>query len=252
MTCTSQLSKFGILLCALPLFTLSMANAQNKKWPVTVYGASSGEYANAPVVNGYLIVNSRNLKGLLHRTYMRNTYVDTVLNSDTLYCRIKLDVINRPRHIDIELPGSDVISIPASYILAIVGTSFENQDADVPLTRWIIVAHGKYPPLGYPPFGRLIAQKNKVLIYDNSDKDTAAGGYSCPMILRNGSEEIEIFNRFRSTVGTLQKFVKKRYGIDLDRSKPESKDAHFLINYIAEQENTLLNAHPNPGRSYSQ
>lgn len=233
-----QTVRFSLLLCALPFFAISMANAQNNKWPVSLYGSNSGSYAIAPVLNGYLIVNSRDLKGLIHRTYLKGTLLDTLVNNDTLYGRIKLYYLNMPHHIDIELPKSNVVSVPSSYIQSIVGTSSENLDA--PLTRWIIVEHGKYPPFGYPPFGRLIAQKNKVLIFDNSDKDTAAGDYSCPMILRNGTEEITIFDRFRSTIGTLRKFIKRRYGIDLDRSKAESKDVHYLINFIAEEENSRI------------
>jgi hypothetical protein len=62
------------------------------------------------------------------------------------------------------------------------------------MTKWIIFSHGKYPPWAYPPFGRLVAQKNNVLIYDSSDKDTIEGGYSCPRVLRNGHEDIEFLS----------------------------------------------------------
>ena len=232
--------KYSLLLCALQFFTTSAANAQNDKWPVTIYGGESGLYAGAPVINGYFLVNSEHLKGLVHRTYSKGSSFDTVLNSDTLYGRIKLCLLSKPRHMDIELPKLNVVSVPASYILSVVGTTSGNQDEHIRLTRWILFAPGKYPPFGYPPFGRLVAQKNNVLIYDSSVKDTIEGGYLCPMILYNGYEGVEIFNRFGSTTGTLRKFIKKRYNIDLDLSKAQSKDAHFLINYIVEQENILL------------
>jgi hypothetical protein len=96
-------------------------------------------------------------------------------------------------------------------------------------------------PDKYLPFGRLIAKKNNVVIYDSSKKDTLGSGYSCPMTLRNGYEEVEIFCRFCSTNKTLRKFIKKRYGIELDLSKEGFKNEHLLIDYILEQENTLLN-----------
>jgi hypothetical protein len=232
--------KFVFLLFALPFFAISMANAQNNKWPVSIYGSASGPYENASIINGYLIVNSKNLKGLIHRTYSKGTSLDTLLNSDTLYGRIKLYLLSKPDHMDIELPKSNVVSVPRSNILSIVGTSGENQDAHILLTRWIIYSPGKHSSFNYPPFGRLVAQKNHVSIFDSSNKDTAEGGYTCPVVLNNGKEEIGIFYRFRSTIGTLRKFIKKRYGVDLDPSKPESKDVHYLINYIAEEENILL------------
>jgi hypothetical protein len=235
-----QIIKFGLLLCAIQFYTTAIAVAQNHKWPVTIHGSEGGFYEGAPVINGYLIVNSKYLKGLIRRTYLKGSSLDTALNSDTLYGRIKLHLLSNPRHIDIELSKSYVVSVAGSYILTIVGTSFENQDVHIPMTRWIIFAPGKHSSFNYPPFGRLVAQKNNVLIYDSSDKDTVEGGYLCPMTLDNGHEEIEIFNRFRSTIGTLRKFIRKRYEIDLDLQKPDSKDAHFLINYIAEQENILL------------
>ncbi|HEV2481860.1 MAG TPA: hypothetical protein VGS79_19470 [Puia sp.] len=236
----TKIIRSAFLLCALQLLTTSAVNAQNSKWPVTIYGSESGLYEGAPVIDGYLILNSKYLKGLIHRTYLKGSSLDTVLNSDTLYGRIKLCLLSNPRHMDIELPKGNIFSIPGSYILSVVGTSFENRDARVPLTRWIIFAPGKYLPFGYPPFRRLVAQKDNVLIYDSSVKDTVEGGYLCPMILYNGHERMEIFNRFSSTIGTLRKFIKKRYDIHLDLSKLDSKDAHFLINYIAEQENILL------------
>ena len=247
---SGQIIKLGLLLCAIQIYTTAIANAQiyitavpndqNHKWPLATYGRSSGFYKDAPVINGYLIVNSKYLKEVIRRTYLNGSSLDTVLNSDTLYGRIKLYLLSNPRHMDIELSKSYVVSVPGSYILSIVGTSFENQDAHIPLTRWILFVPGEHSPFNYPPFGRLVARKDNVLIYDSSDKDTVEGGYLCPMTLRNGYEEIGIFKRFHSTSETLREFIKKRYKITLDLSKPDSKDAHFLINYIAEQENILL------------
>lgn len=233
-----QIIKFSFILYALSLFAMPMANAQNKKWPISVYGSEGGHYDGAPVINGYLIVNSRKLKGLTHRTYLKGTSLDTLVNSDTLYGHIKLySFTSKPRHLDIELPKSNVVSVPCSYILSITGSSLDHlYYAEAPPTKWVIL-----PANRYPPFRRLVAQKNNVFIYDSSNKDTIEREYACPMTLRNGYEEIEIdSDLFGSTIKALRKFIKKRYGIALDLSKAENKDAHFLINYIAEQEDVLF------------
>ncbi len=224
-----------VQLLILQFFILSIASAQNNNWPVTVYGGKGSSYETAPVIKGYLIVNSKYLKGLIHRTYLKGSSLDTLLNSDTLYGRIKLCLLAKPYHIDIELSKINVVSVPSSYILSIIGTSYESYYSHVPLTSWIILS-----PVKFLPFGRLIAEKNNVLIYDSSEKDTVGDGYLCPMYLHNGYEEIEINYPFSSTNKTLRKFIKKRYGVDPDLSKEDLKNAHLLVDYILEQENMLL------------
>jgi hypothetical protein len=228
-----QITKFSFFLCVFQFFIISIANAQDNNWQVTVYGGKGSSYETAPVIKGYLIVNSKDLKGLVYRTYLKNSSLDTLLNSDTLYGRIKLYILGE--NIDIELSKTNVVSVPCSYVLSVVGTSYEKYYTHVPLTRWVILSPDKYLP-----FGRLIARKNNVLIYDSSKKDTVDGGYVCPMTLNNGYEEIEIFNRFYSTNKTLVKFIKKRYGVDLSSSKEDLKNTHFLVDYILEQENSSL------------
>lgn len=222
-------SRRWYLLCVLQFFIHSIVNAQNGEWPVNVYGGNGAAYGTAPVINGYLILNSKNLKGLVHRTYLKGATLDTLLNSDTLYGRVKLYMLDR--RIDIELSKTSVVSVPAAYIISIVGASTENLNKNIPLTRWVILSPDKYPP-----FGRLIAQNGNVILYDCSKADTVDGGYKCPMTLRNGLEEIEIFSRFYSTKNALRKFIKKRYGADIDLSNEKFQDVRFLINYILEQE----------------
>ena len=215
-----------VLLCALLLFIYSIASAQSDKWPVNLYGGDGAAYGTSPVIDGYLILNSKNLKGLVHRTYLKGSALDTLVNSDTLYSRVKLYVLDR--HIDVELPNTNVVSVPTAYITSIVGASPGN----IPLTRWVILSPDKYLP-----FGRLIAQKGNVMLYDCSKTDTIDGGYKCPMTLRNGREEIEIYYRFYSTKNALRRFIKKRYGADIDLSNKKFNDERSLINYIVEQEN---------------
>jgi hypothetical protein len=224
--------KFQLLI--LQLYIFSIANAQDNNWPVTVYGGRGSNYETAPVIKGYLILNSKNLKGLVHRIYLKGSSYDTLLNSDTLYGRINLYLLGS--YIDIELSKTNVVSVPSTYILFIVGTSYEKYYQHVPLTKWIILSPDKFLP-----FGRLIAQKSNVLIYDSSMKDTLDGGYFCPMYLYNGYEEIEINYPFSSTNKTLRKFIKKRYGVDPDLSKEDLKNARLLVDYILEEENKLLN-----------
>jgi hypothetical protein len=228
-----QIRKFSFFLCILNFIIISIANAQVSNWPVTLYGGNGSAYGSAPVINGYLIVNSKNLEGLVHRTYLKGSTLDTLLNSDTLYGRIKLFILGK--HIDIELSKSNVVSVPSSYILFIVGTSYEKYYSHIPLTRWVILS-----PERYLPFGRLVGQKNDVLIFDSSKKDTVDGGYLCPMYLHNGHEEIEINYPFNSTNNTLRKFIKKRYGVDPDLSMEGLNSDHLLVDYILKKENILL------------
>jgi hypothetical protein len=176
------------------------------------------------------------LKGLVHRTYMKDSPLDTLVNSDTIYCRINLYILGS--HIDIELSKTNVVSVPNSYILSIVGTSYEKYYPHTPLTRWVILSNEEHFRFGR--FGRLIAQKNNILIYDSSKKDMLDGGYICPMTLNNGYDKIEIYYPFCSTHKALVKFIKKRYGVDPDLSKEDLKNAHLLVDYILEQENMLL------------
>jgi hypothetical protein len=232
--CFGQIRKFNFFLCILHFIIISIANAQNNNWPVTLYGGNGSSYESAPVINGYLILNNKELKGLVHRIYLKGSSYDTLLNSDTLYGRIKLYILGK--HVDIELSKTNVVSVPSSYILSIVGTSYEKYYPHIPLTRWVILSPDKYLP-----FGRLISQKNGILIYDSSKKDTADGAYFCPMYLHNGYEEIEINYPFSSTNKTLRKFIKKRYDVDLDLSKEGFKNDRLLVDYILEQENILLN-----------
>ena len=91
----------------------------NEKWPVSVYGGDGAGYATAPVIKGFLIVNSKNLNGLIYKTNFTSSSLDTLLNSDTLYGRIKLYVLGK--NIDIQLSRSSVVSIPSSYIDWIIG-----------------------------------------------------------------------------------------------------------------------------------
>jgi len=229
------------LLCVLPLFIHLVVHAQDDKWPVNLYGGNGAAYGTSPVIDGYLILNSKDLKGLVHRTYLKGSTLDTLLNSDTLYGRVKLYVLDR--HIDVELSNADVVSIPTIYVTSIVGMSVERSNRNIPLSRWVILSPDRYLPLG-----RLIAQKGNVMLFDCSKADIAEGRYKCPMTLRNGLEDIEIFYRFYSTKNALRKFIKKRYGADIDLSGEKFQDAGFLINYIVEQENLRVDAQKRPPR----
>src|SRR5436309_1731206 len=73
-------------------FNLS-TTAQNEKWPIVTYGTHGGGYQEAPIIQGYLILTSKSLKGVMHRTMTTKLVLDTVVNSDTLFGRIKLHVL---------------------------------------------------------------------------------------------------------------------------------------------------------------
>jgi hypothetical protein len=230
----SELIKKTGVICFLIQFCISLiANAQENNWPVTVYGGKGASYESAPVIKGYLIVNNKNLNGLVHRTYMKGSSLDTLLTCDTLYGRIKLFVLEK--HVDIELSNSNVVSVPCSFIQYIVGTTYDKEYMHIPLTTWVILSPDKYIP-----FGRLIALRNHVSIYDSSKKDTLDGGFVYPMTLKNGFEEIEISDFLSSTNKTLIKFIKKRYGIDVNTSEENLQNRGYLVDYILEQENILL------------
>ena len=113
-----------VQLLFLNFFIVLITNAQTNNWPVSIYGGDGAAYGTAPVIKGYLIVNSRNLKGLTHRIYMKDSPLDTLVNSDTIYCRINLYILGS--HIDIELSKTNVVSVPISYIESVIGTSYEN------------------------------------------------------------------------------------------------------------------------------
>lgn len=67
-----------VQLLFLYFFIVTLAHAQTNNWPVTIYGGDGADYATAPVIKGYLIVNSKNLIGLTHRIYMKDSPLDTI------------------------------------------------------------------------------------------------------------------------------------------------------------------------------
>jgi hypothetical protein len=228
-----------------------MANAQKNDWPISMYGGDGAAYNTSPVINGYLVVNSKHLKGLIHRVYLKGTLLDTLINNDTLYGRIKLDVVRENlggsgRWVDIELAKTNVVSVPTHYIKAIISISQKELNQCKPLTSWVILSSNRTCP-----FGRLIGQKNNVTLYDCSTKDTSDVEYRCPMTLRNGYEEIEISSPFLSTKKTLRKFIEKRYGVEFDLSNKNVDYVHFFVRYILEQENMTLQRTKNTSRSAS-
>lgn len=222
--------KLIICLYALLSGINSIAVAQEIRWPVVHYGGRGVSYETAPKMSGYIMLNTRYLKGLMHRTYMAEARFDTLVNSDTLRGRINLFILGG--FVDIELSNQNVVSVPHYYITSIVGSSLPKIIKS--LTRWVIIS-----PRAYNPFGRLLAQKGNMTIYDNSQWDSSYRKYECPMFFRNGHEEIKINSMFGSARKTLIKFIKKRYAVDF--SKNRLIDERALIQYVLIRESEMEN-----------
>ena len=60
--------------CIIQLFILPVVCSYNYKW--WVYSSDGVAYLAAPVIKSYIIGNSKNLKGLLHRVYSKDSNID--------------------------------------------------------------------------------------------------------------------------------------------------------------------------------
>ena len=200
-----------------------------KFWPVTMYGGEGGSYASSHIIKGYIIVKKDSLKGLYHRTFEKGLSLDTLLMNDTIICRIKLFSLHG--FTDIMINNSNVLSIPNRYISGFYGT---NRLIDsINITKWVILFNR------YFPYGRLIAKRGKVTIYDNNDVDTSHNKYRTPFAIINGSDTLYIKRYLlNSAKYNLFIFIKKQYSENINENY--FKNEKEMIDYILEKENERL------------